>query len=1354
MARRYGLLLLLMSLTGVVSAAVSPDVAALYREQYRSRLYYLRVNIYSQPYEAAITETGVRLPTELGREALFSAGEPVRVEGVDFSESLVTLRLATPNGSRRVSVRITFPEPLDPPFSAAADFTAAVARILTAEAGTGRAAGEEEPPAPEAEPEVSEPEEAEPEKPAREEVRLLVEPGAAELPGDGDAVTTITISARDLDGRLLGHLSGPVAVRINAGRLSAEQAQMVNGMARLNLQVPILDDEAKLMQRSIQLTYVIVRKILGQGSAADAREVALEAARQGPNLAALSTVKGDKPWVYIIAEFQGVKGKAKIHLTPAPTPVSGIAGYYEGEDITGSSTWTFDTSTMILKQKGYRDEIPVEFTGKGAMGFYEVSVGGIGTSLMPLPGDSFYLIAPPILFHRVSQAPTETAPPETIKPKPTVSLTARRNPLAADGESTTDVIFQYKDAQGRPRSGVQLTWKLDRWGALSADKKGRLLRSEKVTRPDGTARALYQAPQMDARDMQETGSIKNRDITVDYVAGQDSGYVNCQIGLLKSAPLRLVVEKPGVERMALPIKLGSLNGTIQGRVLLKMTRFRAPGLAARLPLNDAAVKLEGDEKILKWAAVDEVVTDEDGRFSLTMHMRNWPKWDKEFKQPFLVTPSARFLGLQHNATKYLGEWPAATEVRLKGQDFILFAQSKLARFSAEDAEGLQEKLELFSWMIMVLKDARKDAGVAVGEFLDHAWTLLKAVGSYFYANSRLEKYVNKKYKALETSWGVRKLRELKARFERSQRHSGSVANQIFAWLAQKLFLNAAPSNTPAAGGAGGRFAYGSLNRFLIPQILKNLTDMITGWVNSQVKPSMDSVVAESLLEPYDRLGDQYLLLLLENEDYAQIHRGFTSAYAGLKTRHQYQGIEFQRVTEWRIAETYLTVLIDTISECGQTALKILSVTFMQPELLEMANKLDKIQQTLDNVMAGARFAEECYRFVAILDKSLQAVLSAAAGASGVTVTAGLAPGNGALPAAVPYRTAGFALAAEERPFVAPLELADSYDWDAFRLANRRAVSETMAYLVELPNIHDLWLAEALPGLVDLNMARPDQLARFREARERWDAAGGVCRRLILEMGDAAGTKEPGRRWTTAVDSLREAVEEYQSVIEETCRAVAELPPAGDMVLADQVGRRIHGGGIPPIPVWIWIVAGGLLLMLGLGGVALVLVIRSRRKSRAGRAAGPQTAIAAPNGSAAQPGVRTGPPLPPAPGVRPAPAPAPQRPAATPAFAAKPAAPSAAPSATAGPKLRTSDRRVIVLNAKCTTLGAAPDNAIIIPTPGVQPRHARIWRTDDGRIFIENLGDPRQVLVNGQPRDKAWLTAGAVIDLPGWRARVE
>jgi len=1350
MAKRFGLLLLLAALTGLVSAAVSPDVAALYRDQYRSRLHYLRVNIYTQPYEVAITPEGTRRPSGVGREALLSAGEPVRVKQVDFGESTATLLVSTPNGSRGVTVRFTFPEPLDPPFTAAPEFTAAVAEILTPQAGTGRAAGEEKPPDPEEEPAESEPEEPEPEKPAREEVRLLVEPGADELPGDGDAVTTITISARDLDGRLLDHLSGPVAVRINAGRLSAEQAQMVNGMARLNLQVPILDDEAKLMQRSIQLTYVIVRKILGQGSAADAREIAIEAARQGPNLAALSTVKGDKPWVYIIAEFQGVKGKAKIHLTPAPTPVSGISGYYEGEDITGSSTWTFDTSTMILKQKGYRDEIPVEYTGKGAMGFYEVSVGGIGTSLMPLPGDSFYLIAPPILFHRVAQASAEPGVPETFQPKPTVSLTARQNPLAADGESTTEILFQYKDAQGRPRGGVRLDWKLDRFGTLSAAQKGMLLRTESVTRADGTARALYRAPQMDARDMQETGSIKNRDVTVEYADGQEPGRVTCQIGLLKSAPLQLVVEKPGVERMALPVRIGSLNGTITGRVFLQMTRFRAPGVAERLPLNDAAVKLEGDEKVLKWAAVDEVVTDEEGRFTLTMHMNNWPKWDKEFREPFVVTPSARFLGLQHNATKYLDQWPAAAEVRLKGRDFILFAQSTLARLSAEDAEALQEKLELFSWMIMVLKDARKDAGVAVGEFLDHAWTLLKAVGSYFYANSKLEKYINEKYKTLETSSGLRKLRELKARFERSQRHSGSVTNQIFAWLAQKLALGTAPSNTPAGGGAGGRFAYGSLNRFLIPQILKKLTDMITTWVNSQVKPSVDSVVAEALLEPYDRLGDQYLLLLLDNEDYAQIHRGFTSAYAGLKTRHQYQGIEFQRVTEWRIAETYLTVLIDTISECGQTALKILSVTFMQPELLVMANKLDKIQQTLDNVIAGARFAEECYRFVTILDKSLQAVLTAAAGASGVTVTAELVPGNGAVPAAVPYRTAGFAQAAAEMTPVAALDLADTYDWDAFELNGAPAVSETMAYLVELPNIHDLWLAEALPALVDLNLAQPERLVRFREAQARWATAGTECRHLILAMGDAAGARQPDRRWTLAVSELREAAAEYQSVMEETCRAAAQLPPAGDVALADQVGRRVHGGGIPPIPAWLWLTAGGLLLVVALGGVLLVLVVRSRRKSKTGRAGGLQTAVAAPIAPAGQPAARPSAPQPMAAVTpRPAPTPAPRQPTPT----AAPATPAAIPTP-AGPKLRASDGRSYVLTAKCTTLGAAADNAIIIPTAGVQPRLARIWRTAEGRFFIENLGDPHQVLVNGQPRDKAWLTTGTVIDLPGWRARVE
>ena len=64
-----------------------------------------------------------------------------------------------------------------------------------------------------------------------------------------------------------------------------------------------------------------------------------------------------------------------------------------------------------------------------------------------------YMFAPPILFYRTAPPEDKPKPPE--KPKPTVSLVAMKNPIAGDGESTTEVRFTYLDAQGRPVPGLR-----------------------------------------------------------------------------------------------------------------------------------------------------------------------------------------------------------------------------------------------------------------------------------------------------------------------------------------------------------------------------------------------------------------------------------------------------------------------------------------------------------------------------------------------------------------------------------------------------------------------------------------------------------------------------------------------------------------------------------------------------------------------------------------------------------------------------------------------------------------------------------------------------------------------------------
>lgn len=1333
--RRSSILTFLMILLGAAwaVAAVDPGQAELYRRQYAGSLQYLRVNIFENPYTVSVSPDRFVLPSRGGLNALLSAGEPVRVQSVTFGERTVDLAVTAPNGTRGVTIRFAFDEPLDPPFSTSGVFLDAVAAVFTATAHVGKPGDDARPPD-EEEPETPQTEEPEPEdedEPPRDEIRLLVEPGADRLPGDGDTVTTVTVSARNPDGRLLDHLAGPVSIRINAGRLAAERIQMSNGIARTNLQVPILDDRSKMLLRSLQLTSIIIRKVMGAGPGADYEAIALEEALKGPNAAALNTAEGDKPWVLIVAEFQGIKGKAKIDLYPSPTPASAVFGYYEGSDITGASNWTFDTGSMILKQTGYADEVKVAYTGESHMGFYGVSVGGIGTSLIPLPGDQFFLIAPPILFHRVGRTQTDGATVAEVKPKPTVTLTARDNPVAGDGQSTTPVVFQFMDAQGRPRAGVRLTWKLDFHGVFSADQRGRLLSNDPVTGADGTARAVYQSPAIGAKDMQQTGSIKNRDVVVEYAAGEDSGRIICQIGVMKAAPVRLVVEKPGLERSVLPLQIASLNGFIKGRVLLKVTTHRLPGTAMRVPVNDATVKLEGDEKILKWAAVDVVKTDDEGQFTIQMHMSNWPRWDKELKQPFLVAPSARLLGLQHNALQHLEKCEASEEVKERSQHFVQGAQAQVAELSAEDAEGLVNKMELFGWTLLVLKDTRKDAADAGQELLGHAYTLFQAAASYFYTDSKLDKYVKDKYKQLEKAVGLRKLRALKARWEKSQSAPASVSGRIYRWLF-KWFFKTPPVERLVDNQQTRRVTRSMLNELMLPQIIKQLSEVLGEYVPEMPFPDIKGIITNALLKPYDDLANQYLLLFLDIDDYDAVRDAYARSYAKLKVRHGGLATEYQRVVNWRIAEEWVTVLVDTISECGQVAMKIIGTIYLQPEIVKHAETLEKIQKVFDNAMAGVRFVEECYRFVGILNKSLDIVMTTTADLAGTPVQA-LLPRPGT-DGSLRVVQAGLFSGGEE-PETFRLELADNMDWDVFVADGGRVSADALAYLIEAGEVVAAWEMGTTSGLMALHGGAPEQMQAYNAGVERWETTRRRLRLLALRGLERPLTAAERGDWDRSVKQFRAETDAFQKVLDETAAGIDDLPAAADTVLVENIRRQTEGSFISRWPVWVWFAAGAMLVVV-VAAVVLGLALSRRSRRRAAAAALPQ-----------QPAPAYPTPTPPAPS------------AASPAYRQPPipgyAAPMPAPAAARpGPLLRDNLGRTHALDAECTTLGSAPDNAIVLAVQGVSRHHARIWRTPEGTFWIEDSGSMNGVFINSQRCTKGWLTPGAVVTLGQWQARLE
>ncbi len=1323
------ILLIALILAGAAATVgeAGGDLVELLRRQYVNRRAHLRLGILRPPCTVDVRGGKVILPLRTDGGG-YPAGSVVVIRSVAVAPGEVVFHFTKPDGSLPDVVRFLVDPNRRPAPEEDDALPKAVSEVFSLIARQGSATDAEPPPEDqpaEPEPEEETEEAEEPEKQA-EEVRLLVEPGKPTLQGNGEDVTTVTVTARGEDGRVLEYLQGPVDLRASSGKLTPERPMMVNGRAAANLQAPLFGSEPTILLRSLELTALIIQNIQGVVSERKAAEIALRTAKES----GFSTVPPDDPNIYLVAEHQGAKGRTKVAVAAVGAALGALNGYFRGKDITGQADFTWEPGPYgaTLKQSGESSELAVIFSG-GTASFsgvtwqkvlltdakeYEMirraGGGEIGfpSFVTSLGQDVMYMFAPPILFYRTAPPEDKPKPPE--KPKPTVTLVAMKNPIAGDGESATEVRFTYLDALGRPVPGLALQWSLDKYGVFGPSEEGSLSGIESVTDGTGTARATYHAPRLEAKDMQETGAIKNRDVSVDYASSEETGAVTAQIGLLKSAPVRLVVEKPGVERMVLPINLGSLNGTIKGRVLLQVVDYRLPGMPTRLPLQNAKVKLDGDEKILKWAAVDDAVTDEDGEFTVKMQMANWERWDKEFAKPFLVRPSADFVARQFNCLKHLREWPASEAVQGKGEHFVLGAQGELAALEPDEAEGLAVKLRTFGLMMMVLKTSKSEGGIAAEALVEHGKDFLKGVAAFFYADSKLEKWVKGKTKALETTVGLTKIKTLLNKYAH---RSTSTQTRLFKYLSDQYLASDVQKQFLGARS--------SLRNVAIPKMLEALSSALAEWL-PEVDLGIQKRVVTALLAPWVEAGNTDLELFLDNDDYDAIRRASTTLDAHLSVELDFMRRDILALTAWRIGEDYLKVFVDTVTECTALAGKFIGYATLNFELVEAMDKLEKVKEKLDTAVSAIRFFAEVNRFITIMEKAEKEVLYCVAQASGGRIqVSDLMRG-----AAVPGRTAVRVVQAGLLPGsggaeVPELELADAIDWEVLEAAPRGDPEPALFLILAAEQVAAGWQMDQLAGLSALGQADPRALERYTRQRGEFDASLRECRMLALRL--AAGEPTAKSRWAPAVGRLKERLEAFQGSLDDTREALAALPPDPDAVARQELAAARPGAGRPWGKIALY-GGGSLALLLLLLVLPVILIVRSRKKQKAGasgRPAGPA-------------------------GLSPAPA---QVPLISPVAQSPPAA-----ATSVGPRLRDFTGAIHALRAECTTVGAERDNLVVLSVPGVSRHHARIWRTADGQFWIEDLGSRNGTYVNGARVEKAWLTPGVAVALGGWSARFE
>ncbi|MBI2839099.1 MAG: FHA domain-containing protein [Acidobacteria bacterium] len=887
-----------------------------------------------------------------------------------------------------------------------------------------------------------------------------------------------------------------------------------------------------------------------------------------------------------------------------------------------------------------------------------------------------------------------------------VSLGVKPNPVAADGTATAEAVFRCLDDKGKPVGGVALDWQLG--PRLAPSELGTLVKTDAATGADGTARAIYQAPLLEARSMQEIGEIKNRKIAVVYRLGNLRGECTVELGLLRTALVDLVIEKPGVALTRLPIRIGSLNGTLRGRLVLRAQHLPNTNVATQEPLYDATLRL--DSPLLTWATIEKATTDKEGRFVVAMKMTNWPAWSKTFAEPMVMRPSEEFMARQKRVSQGLREWDASPEVKSATLELVSESQSWIAGFDAKDAGGLSDKLQLLGWMLLVLKDGKAYAADSAGEFLGHAWSLLQSAAGYFYEDSRLAKWVDGKYQYLEKMVGLRDLQTIKARWVKNLAGKGGMRDSLFAWLSH-IVLGREPGD--AALETGGRFRRSMLDKVLLPAVVGHLADALVEFTPEMPMPDFSGFLTGKLIEPYVEAGNADLALFVNNTDYEQIADVSSALDARLAARKEALVREQFQLAHWRIAEDMVQSLVANASECSQAFLKVMAATLAAPELVEMAKKLEKLHQAIDSVATAARFAEECYRFVAILAKSEETVINCVAEAQGLDPQSASAAAAGG-PAAAAAGAGIALLPVAHAAGASALDLTAGFDWAAFELRAGRIRVEALTYLAVLEPAQGAWRAEALPGLLGVAETDPEALRALLAREEEWHQAMRAVRYAALPLLDASLSSENAGLWTAAVARLKDQTVALQAEMDRVSGAAEHLQADPGATLRQairerqkrQPSHRIAGGPIVP---WLgaatgWAISVALLLLvvLGLAGMAMAV-----KRLRAGSA-------------------RT------------------------------PAADKAPTTRLLGAvkALVDGEGRTHVLSRECTTLGFAADNDVVLASNEVSRHHARVWRTQAGTCWIEDLGSRNGTFVGGERVTSAWLYTGDPIQLGQEILRVE
>jgi len=1119
--------------------------------------------------------------------------------------------------------------------------------------------------------------------------RLFLEPGVAELPGDGDATTTVSITLRDAMGEIVDR-PGTVILRLNAGTLSESRLRLRHGFGQVVFRAPILDNENKVFQRSIRLTMAIIQRLsgkpapelTGKNGRKTAIRVATETARAMPPAAGMTTIRGRNPEVHIIAEMDGLKGRCSIRIKKVDEDTGGVLrpGIYQGRDVTGSSSWelrlkrggpgwrgTLQTSDggMLLQTKGEKkagfliiylsDEADARaLSGSG------IKYLGMPSAMKVLPGNALYIVAPPLFLTRRGDLPTKTSgrPPRPEAPKPTVSLVARRNILPGDGSSETELSFVYRDSRGRPRSGIPVHLKLSR-GQMG----GKLIRAAGRTDSHGVFRCRYRAPVFKTEKLQELGTCRKDTVWAYYREGKKEGYTTTTVGILRCTEARLLVDKPGFEGgKGSPIIIASPRGRVSGTILARVRKPSGMYDVSDVPIGYATVRIVGGA-IRGHESVFVAETDARGRLQMELKYRNWPVYySHQLKAPFIYPFNTLHRKRRDALAKNLFMFPDTSFRNRAGQQIYTMELGMVAD-PRDQAEALEAKFQLLGDLMASYWMSEKLVEDTTSEVISHGWSLLGMVWDW-----ASKKYsFSKKVQGLAVEGSI-----AKEVFRLDQGATKSMRLIIFRKLNSIITRNQKSKWGKAAVVA---MAHANSKIFgALKQLLGSLADELAKRTGTKwpANPVADEIQRQVLfhfrrtimghLEEYLAANPQRVL-----EAFPKVHPWLV-ANSGNLGRY-YQNIAWRRMVVEE-AKAWKDLAVDL----SQGLAIGVAVGTGQVWALNWWDKFKKFSDLLDKAYSGSAFIGELYVCSSLIAESTELFIhtNRLIDDTGVPVAY-----QGASLIPVAFAAEGGESGLEAPPTVFSID-PDELELKGGRVplgAIRRLAGSYSRFVSWEERADGIWL-------LGLNSR---ETRRFVEALDAYTESLETAALMAALAGDTEVGASERKRWEETLGKMkrqgklldRYAPSAYQQGLRGQRLASSDDGPSGVVELASS---RL-----------ILIVLGAFFILLAVAGAAII--VRRRRRGRPAPVSSP------------------GPGETPAPGAR-----------------------LILPGGASFTLLRD------------TPVGSAPDNAVVLSSPGVRPYHAMLRRAEDGRWWIESRDAAIPVLVNGAAGPSFWLESGSRIVL--------